>query len=95
MNDYDIEGHRELEASVSSLRHPWLVTYDGAAIRQGLFTTYRRVTYCLSYSAQKRYKGNEVMFFSHHLKLPDSWNSDGPFTISSRQSKFPVYAEMG
>ena len=95
LNDYDMEAHRDLEKSVSGLRHPWLVTYDDAAIRRRLFAVYRRVTYGLSYSAQKRYKGNEVMFLSHQLRLPDTWNSDGPFMISSRKSKFPVYAKMG
>ena len=94
LNNYDVEQHRALEESIARLRQPWLVTYDDAAIREGLFTAYRRVTYRLSYSAQKRYTGNEVLFLSERLRVPESWKFGGVFTISSPGGRYPVYATM-
>ena len=94
LNNYDMAAHRALEGSITRLRHPWLVTYDDAAVREGLFAAYRRVTYRLSYSAQERYKGNEVLFLSGLLKVPDLWSSDDVFMISSREGRYPVYATM-
>jgi DNA adenine methylase len=35
-----------------------------------MYHGYRNVTYKISYSAQDRYKGAEIMFFSNGLKIP-------------------------
>lgn len=48
-------------------RAGWVVSYDNAQEIRDMYGDASRVSYGLNYTAQKRYVGDEVMFFSEKL----------------------------
>jgi len=87
LNNYSLKDHRRLAEDVDQLDCPWVVTYDrDAAIRYGLYGSYRRLVYEISYSAQARYSGREVLFISRNLEPPDTWNPLTPVCMSPQHS---------
>jgi DNA adenine methylase len=56
---------------IKSITHPWVVSYDAAPDIINLYSNYQNLRYDLSYSAQQRYAGSEIMFFSKNLNIPD------------------------
>jgi DNA adenine methylase len=51
-------------------RRPWVVSYDNAEEIQSMYAYARSFTYGLNYTAQRRYTGSEVMFFSERVSIP-------------------------
>lgn len=50
---------------------PWVVSYDNAEEICSMYQMSRSLSYGLNYTAQRHYVGNEVMFFSQKLTVPD------------------------
>jgi DNA adenine methylase len=93
LNNYKIEDHRQIADCIAKLEVPWVVTYDYSATRHCLYR-HRRMAFGLSYSAQDRYEGKEVMFFSDGLKLPEEWKPAVRLTLSAPKSPYPFYGMM-
>lgn len=53
---------------------PWIVSYDHAPEIVNMYRGFPTIEYGINYSAQDRYKGAEVMFFSKDLVIPDVKN---------------------
>lgn len=69
-NAYEPDDHAAVATDVAALTKPWLVSYDNAPEILALYQRFRPLEYGLSYSAQERRQGGEVMFFSEGLELP-------------------------
>lgn len=53
---------------------PWIVSYDHAPEITKMYEGCPTIEYGINYSAQKKYQGAEVMFFSETIKIPDIKN---------------------
>jgi len=93
LNEYQLADHRRLALHIAELDRPWVVTYDYPAIAANLYPTYRRIVYGLSYSAQDRRSGKEVMFLSHNLRVNEQW-SGRVINMERKRSEHPVYGRM-
>lgn len=95
LNDYTLADHRALAERVQSLDQHWVVTYDYmAAVRHRLYEGCSRLAFDLSYSAQDRRAGTEVMFLSSGLVLPPPERDDGAVLMSPRGSRYSIYAKV-
>jgi DNA adenine methylase len=70
-NFYLRENHTTVSEYVEKLKFKWIVSYDNVPEIRSLYAKFRSVEYDISYSAQKRYSGKEIMFFCNSLKLPE------------------------
>jgi DNA adenine methylase len=72
---YIHRNHIDIARLVSKrIKHPWIVSYDAAPEIIQLYSKYQFIQYNISYSAQERYAGSEVMFFSDRLQIPSVSN---------------------
>ena len=55
-----------------SFNRKWVVSYDNAKEIRDMYSCKKGFTYGLSYSAQERYLGDEVMFFRSGMKIPSA-----------------------
>jgi len=71
-NYYEHEDHLAIAKRLQSsqFKRPWVVSYDNATEIQQMYQLSQGLSYGLNYTAQKRYVGNEVMFFSSTLSIP-------------------------
>lgn len=73
-NFYSHEDHVKISRFVMSNRftRPWIVSYDDTPEIRAMYAGVPAVAYGLNYTAHRRYKGAEVMFFSPRLTLPSA-----------------------
>ena len=68
-NFYTEDDHIDLAAHITNLNHNWVVTYDNANRIKEIYGEYdlEHNEYSLRYSAQNKYKGTEIMFYSNSI----------------------------
>lgn len=73
-NFYEHQDHAAIAKLLSSSRFSrrWVVSYDNVTEIQQMYRMSSAFTYGLNYTAQRRYVGSEVMFFSKKLQLEQS-----------------------
>lgn len=73
VNSYKHEDHISLMNSISNIsNHKWIVTYDNVEEIASIYSNFRIVTYSLTYTAEKKYSGSEIMVFSDNINLNDN-----------------------
>lgn len=74
-NHYKHQDHARVARLVKTIANKkWIVSYDNAPEICEFYRGFPQITYGLNYSAQNRYTGSEVMFFSPDLIIPDVGN---------------------
>ncbi len=95
LNDYTMTDHRQLAERITQLQQYWVCTYDHAAVRYKLYQGHRHIVYELPYTAQGRYRGQEVMFLSPRLKLPCSWSNHGSSVLlTPERGQYALYGTL-
>jgi DNA adenine methylase len=72
-NYYEHDDHIAIAKAIQKkkFKWPWVVSYDNAEEICRMYQFSRSLSYGLNYTAQRRYVGNEVMFFSRDIVVPD------------------------
>jgi DNA adenine methylase len=71
LNAYQKSDHARLAITIQkSIKHKWVLSYDGVPDIINLYSKRRHFIYDLQYSAAKVYKGKEVFVFCDKLQLP-------------------------
>ncbi len=73
-NYFEEEDHIELKDKIAQLDQNWFLSYDNVSKIRQIYSNYRSIHYGLSYSAQEKYEGKEIIFFSDTLTYPDVTN---------------------
>ncbi len=72
LHHYEHADHLKIAKRVARMQsQQWIVSYDNTPQIGLMYPKSRNIVYGLSYSAQDRYKGSEVMFFSKDLHIPE------------------------
>lgn len=73
-NFYHHDDHLQIANELQSrkFKRHWVVSYDNAEEICSMYERSESLTYKLNYTAQKRYVGNEVMFFGSKLAVPEN-----------------------
>ncbi|MGL5741778.1 MAG: DNA adenine methylase [Legionella sp.] len=71
-NFYNHSDHVEVMKSLTNSGFEnWIVSYDNTHEIRNIYKDFRMIEYSLQYTAQNKKIGEEVMFFSNNLSIPD------------------------
>lgn len=73
-NYYEHDDHVAIAQKLQqkNFKWPWVVSYDNTEEICAMYQMSQSLSYGLNYTAQRRYVGNEVMFFSRNIVLPNT-----------------------
>lgn len=83
-NNYQPADHAIIREKVRQMDQRWMVSYDNHPEVLALYQEFRHMSIQLSYTANNRSVGSEVVFFSEELDIP-SYSSPTKFRIISQQ----------
>lgn len=66
-NYYKSDDHKTIKEFVESLSHKWIISYDNVEAIKALYKNFNIIEYSLSYTAQEKTLGEEIMIFSNQL----------------------------
>jgi DNA adenine methylase len=69
-NFFEHDDHYRLYESIKRINHPWIVTYDDTPEICGIYSEFEPESFGLTYTAQTKRKGSEVIIRSPSLLKP-------------------------
>ncbi|WP_127346154.1 DNA adenine methylase [Pseudidiomarina mangrovi] len=69
-NFYEHDDHVSIRERLDTFKKPWLVSYDNVPEIKSIYEQYRKDEYVLSYTAQQKKRGAEVMIYGPTLSKP-------------------------
>lgn len=69
-NFYVHDDHVRIANALSAIDKPWIVSYDNVVEIKEIYADYRQDEYFLSYTAQEKRKGSEVMIYGPNIVAP-------------------------
>jgi len=73
-NYYTHDDHVAIKDTLKNIKREWLVSYDSNKEIKEIYEGYRQKNYSLSYSAQQKKRGEEVVIFSNTLEISERIN---------------------
>ncbi|WP_427003707.1 DNA adenine methylase [Pantoea eucrina] len=70
-NFYQHDDHVKISKTLSTISAPWIVSYDNVGEIKELYESFHMTDYALSYTAQDKKKGSEVIIYNHGLLAPE------------------------
>ena len=70
-NFYQFKDHKSIAELITKVDKNWIVSYDNVPEIKTLYSGYNNIVYKLKYSASKIHEGEEIMFFSDSVKIPN------------------------
>ncbi|NNB60870.1 DNA adenine methylase [Pseudomonas fragi] len=70
-NFYVHDDHVQIASALGSIDKPWIVSYDNVDEIKEIYSKYRQDEYFLSYTAQQKKKGSEVMIYGPKIIAPE------------------------
>lgn len=80
-NFYTESDHARIANSISTMKGAWILSYDKNVTIEDLYKSYNTRALKVGYSATKRTLGNELLFFSNSLAIPNSFESKSKMTL--------------
>lgn len=69
-NFYEHDDHVKIKETLDSVNKNWIVSYDNVDQIKEMYKNYRQDDYFLSYTAQSKKKGAEVMIYGPTIRTP-------------------------
>jgi len=71
MDHYAKDDHKKVAQKIRKIKNArWIVSYDNAPEIKKMYKGCKKKEYSLVHTAHKVHQGEEVLFFSNHLKVP-------------------------
>ena len=70
-NFYNENDHADLSRIISSIKVPWILTYDNALKIKEIYKTNNMYEFYLNYSAAKKRIGTELLIVCNDINIPE------------------------
>jgi len=70
-NFYVHDDHVKIANALANVNHQWIVSYDDTQEISKIYQGYRQDKYFLSYTAQEKKQGSEVMIYGPNITIPN------------------------